>query len=205
VIKDVTERHLSATTRTALKEWAVACEALGRGDQIVLLRKGGISEAGKHFRIQHPEFLLFPTFEHQRADLMKESARAELEAVLASRGAPDQVEFRYWATVADVFDVLEAAELRALAPLYLWSDDYAQERLRWKPRHPLQVMALRVYALPRPASIPVLPAYGGCTSWLTLAEPVSVAGARPVLDDGAFAEQLGRVRHAVGRTVEVAR
>ena len=62
----MSEHVLPPTSRTALKEWAVACEALGRGEQVLLLRKGGISEEGREFRIEHPEFLLFPTFEHQR-------------------------------------------------------------------------------------------------------------------------------------------
>ena len=45
----------------------------------LLLRKGGIREEHREFRVEHPEFLLFPTFEHQRADLIKSSSRAALE------------------------------------------------------------------------------------------------------------------------------
>lgn len=187
-------------SRTALKEWAVACESLGRGDQILLLRKGGISETGRHFRVEQSEFLLFPTFEHQRAKLVKPVARAELQAVLANRGGADQVTLRYWATVAEVFEVTETSQLESLAPLHLWSAGYAEDRLRWKPRHPLQVMALRVYRLAQPATLPVLAEYGGCTSWLTLAEAISLEGARPALSDAEFDEQLGRVRQALGRT-----
>src|SRR5947207_6391667 len=121
-------------TRTALKEWAVACEALGRGDQILLVRKGGIREEQKEFRIEQLEFLLFPTYEHQRADLLKPAARADLARVLAARGPADQVVLRYWARVAEVFGVTEAEQLGAASPLHLWSDDYALERLRWRPR-----------------------------------------------------------------------
>lgn len=194
------------TSRSALKEWAVACEALGRGDQILLLRKGGISEQGKHFRVEHPEFCLFPTFEHQRAELLKPPARVELARVLAERGSADAVEIRFWATVAEVFAVSETAELERLEPLHLWSHDYALERLRWKPRHPLQVIALRVHRLARPARLPMRPEYAGCTSWLTLADPVGIAKARPVLDDDGFEVQIERVRRALGRSpVEVTR
>lgn len=187
------------STQTALKEWALACAALGRGDQILLLRKGGIAEEGKHFRVEHPEFLLFPTYEHQRADLVKPAARAELEAIRASRGPADRVEVRFWARVAQDFTITETAELEVLAPLHPWSDDYALSRLRWKPRHPLHALALRVYRLAAPASIPLRPEYGGCKSWLTLADEIALEGARAVLDDRAFDEQLGRVRDALGR------
>src|SRR6478672_6837747 len=183
---------LAQASRTALKEWAVACEALGQGEQILLIRKGGISEEHKEFRIEHPEFLLFPTYEHQRTELVKPFARPELEAVVAGRGALDRVELRYWATVAEIFEVTEVDQLRAIAPLHLWSDDYALERLRWRPRKPLQLPALRVHRLAEPVSLPLRAEYGGCKSWLTLEEAVAVEGARPVLDDVAFGEQLER-------------
>ena len=202
----MSDSELPSSTRTALKEWAVACEALGRGDQILLLRKGGIREEQRHFRVEQPEFLLFPTYEHQRSDLVKPAARPELARVLEARGPSDRVEIRYWARVAEVFEVAEVDQLAAIAPLHLWSEDYALERLRWKPRHPLQVMALRVYRLAEPARLPVLAEYGGCKSWLTLAEAVSLDGIAPSLDDAAFEEQLRRVREALDRSpAEVAR
>ena len=45
--------------QVALKEWAVTVRALAQGQQILLLRKGGIHEEGKDFRVIHPEFLLY--------------------------------------------------------------------------------------------------------------------------------------------------
>ncbi len=38
--------------RIAFKEWAVIVDALGRGDQILILRKGGISEGRGGFQIE---------------------------------------------------------------------------------------------------------------------------------------------------------
>lgn len=195
-----------SSTRSALKEWAVACEALGSSRQILLLRKGGIREEHKEFRVERSEFILFPTYEHQRAELLKPEARADLAAVLAERGSTERVELRYLARVAEVFDLTESEQLAALAPLHVWSEKYALERLRWRPRKPLQVLALRVYRLNAPVRLPLRPEYGGCKSWLTLAEPVVVGSAQPVLDEAPFAEQLGRVRQALGRgaSLEVA-
>jgi hypothetical protein len=199
----VTQVALPTATRTALKEWAVACEALGRGQQILLLRKGGIREEHREFRVEHPEFLLFPTYEHQRADLLRPSAQADLARVLAERGPANQVVLGYWAAVAEIFEVAEDGQLAAISPLHVWSEDYALERLRWRPRTPLQLLALRVYRLAQACTLPVLAEYGGCKSWLTLAEPVIVEGAQPVLDQAAFDEQLARVRRALaGMAVE---
>src|SRR5687768_11757609 len=39
--------------RTAFKEWAIIVDALARGDQILILRKGGISEGREGFQIDH--------------------------------------------------------------------------------------------------------------------------------------------------------
>ena len=49
----------------AFKEWAVAVDALMSGEQVMLIRKGGISEDSKHFTVIHDKFLLYPTYEHQ--------------------------------------------------------------------------------------------------------------------------------------------
>jgi hypothetical protein len=38
----------------------------------------------------------------------------------------------------------------------------------------------------------MLPSYGGCKSWVELAEEIGVAGARPVLDDAEFAAKFAR-------------
>ena len=47
----------------AFKEWAVAVDALTNGNQIMLVRKGGISEDSKHFTVIHDKFLLYPTYD----------------------------------------------------------------------------------------------------------------------------------------------
>jgi len=47
--------------RHALKEWAVTCRALAEGRQAILLRKGGIGEAGGAFQVEHTRFWLLPT------------------------------------------------------------------------------------------------------------------------------------------------
>ena len=62
----------------AFKEWAVTVRALAEGEQLLTLRKGGIREENKHFEIEHDRFFLYPTFDHQRNDLVRESHVPEL-------------------------------------------------------------------------------------------------------------------------------
>src|SRR5262245_11545086 len=79
----------------ALKEWAVTVAALSRGDQVLVLRKGGIGE--KRFEFPHRSFFLFPTYLHQRPELVKPEARAELAAEMERTEEPDRLPLRVYA------------------------------------------------------------------------------------------------------------
>ncbi len=46
-----------------------------RGERLLTLRKGSIREENKHFEIEHDRFFLYPTFDHQRNDLVRDSHR----------------------------------------------------------------------------------------------------------------------------------
>jgi len=63
------------TPAPAFKEWAAIVHALLEGEQIVDLRKGGIREDGRHFELPARRMWLYPTAEHQRAELLKPAYR----------------------------------------------------------------------------------------------------------------------------------
>jgi len=184
---------------TALKEWAVAVKALREGRQVLLVRKGGISEETRHFRIENERFLFFPTYEHQRADLLQPEFQDDLTAVLAEPRDPASVRFDTFAELTDLFEISDPAQVEALAPFYCFSTQYAEERLRWKPRHPLLVMAIRAYSLKQPIDVATRPDFGGCKSWITLDEDVTPDNLVAALDDAAYAAQIAAVREALAR------
>src|SRR5437870_4262401 len=70
---------MQSAMNVALKEWAVVCQALSTGRQIILLRKGGISESTGGFELENREFLLFPTYLHQNVDMLKSEAHDHVE------------------------------------------------------------------------------------------------------------------------------
>ncbi len=74
----------------AFKEWAVTVRALAEGEQLVAMRKGGIREENKHFEVEHDRFFLYPTFDHQRNDLVRESHHPELRRALEEGVWPDE-------------------------------------------------------------------------------------------------------------------
>lgn len=182
--------------RTAFKEWATVCRSLSRGAAAVILRRGGIHEQGGSFRPEFSEFFLFPTRFHQSPDDVAPSARPDLEAAIAAAPPADSLVLSSFARVAAVLPVRDEPALARLRPFHPWSDAAALERLRREGPDPLFALAVRVYNLPAPATLPMRPAYGGCKSWVTLEEEVSVAGAVPALEDAEFARLLAALRQS---------
>ncbi len=185
----------------ALKEWAITCEAIGRGEQILLLRKGGIHEEGKDFRVIHREFLLYPTYEHQKADLLREEHQPTLAEMLERPRDDKQITFTHFARAEEVLEIEEQGLVDDLAPHYIWTTGYAQSRLRWKPMLPLSVMLLRAYRLEAPVTVPGLPEYSGCTSWVEVLTDVPLGRMEPVLDDAEFQAQVGAIKGSLGLAV----
>ena len=182
----------------AFKEWAVVVSALGRGEQILLLRKGGIREEGRDFKVTYPEFLLYPTLEHQKEELLTEHSQQDLRNSLSQVQNGDSVTFTHWARVEEVIEISEQEKVNALSPHHIWTSDYTEKRLRWKPRHPLSVMLLRLYSLEEPKRVPYLPAYGGCKSWVNLSQEVPLGQLTPVLPQDQFLGEIGKIKKALG-------
>jgi len=202
----------------ALKEWAVTVLALAEGEQLLTLRKGGIRETEKHFFLEHERFFLYPTFDHQRNDLVRESHQPELRRALEegvwsdgepglrelAAGAvqlPDRVRIRAWAEVAGHFTISDPRCVDALSPFYVWTTDYAEKRLAWKRRHPLHVLLLRTYRIPRPVTVKVKEEYAGCRSWVELSRELPFEGT-PVLSDGEFeraSEEIEAITREAGQ------
>src|ERR1700756_1879956 len=137
----------------ALKEWAITVKALDEGKQIILLRKGGIHEEKKEFRVEHNKFLLYPTYEHQREDLLKEEFRDNLKALLHNWDGSNKITIQNWAVVSGVAEITEPERVEALSPYYIWTTSYVYERLNWRPRKPLYVLFLRVFRFSQPKAI----------------------------------------------------
>jgi hypothetical protein len=200
---------------TALKEWAVTVRALAEGEQLITLRKGGIREPGRHFEVEHHRFFLYPTFDHQAAAHVRESHVPEVgraiedanwpgkapTARMVAGGAelpqPLSVRIRAWADVGAAWETTNPTAVDALSQFHVWTNDYAVKRLKWKPRHPLHVMMLRVYRLPRPITVKVADQYVGCRSWIDLEREIAYEGT-PVLSDAEFSRARHQIEQLLG-------
>jgi hypothetical protein len=182
--------------RYALKEWAVVLRQLGKGDQVILPRKGGILEQKRGFSVEHREFFLFPTFVHEEEEDLIPPIRGELAQAVKGSSPPDEVWLDYYAMVEEAFCIRELSLLKKLDGLHALTWSAMEDRFHYR-RPGLHVLALRVFRLPATLKIPNTPRYNGCVSWVELDAELPTDGAPPVLGDHAFALKLGAVRAAL--------
>ena len=182
----------------AFKEWASIVNLLGGGEQILILRKGGIHEKGKRFDVAHDEFFLFPTFEHQNpADLTPAGARV-LKKILDKKPDPAIVPVQYYCMVDDSFWIANEKALERLEPLHAWSRECIKKRFEWGDEKGLFGIIVRIFSYPRALPLENLKRYGGCRSWVELEKPLETISLKPVLSDKAFQENKEKIRTAIG-------
>lgn len=172
-------------------------DALGRGEQILILRKGGIHEVRGGFALEHPEFLIFPTQFHQQRESVLTPAQVRFDEIAPGLAAPEILRIEFFAKVIDARRLDSLADAQRLRGQHIWRDEVIAERFDWSRQKNIHALAVRVFRLPRAVALPMLPDYGGCKSWVALREEVSVENARPVLDEANFARKIERFRSAL--------
>ncbi|MBM3836509.1 MAG: DUF1802 family protein [Verrucomicrobia bacterium] len=183
--------------RIAFKEWAVVVDALGSGEQILILRKGGIKEGRGGFQVEHPQFLLFPTLFHQQRESVIAPAQARFDQIAPGFARPDRLRIEFFAEVAAWQRLDSLATAEQLRGQHIWRDEVIRQRFDWGRDKTIHGLAVRVRRLPRAVELPMLAGYGGCKSWVELAEDISIQGSPVVLSDDAFAGKLERFRETL--------
>lgn len=164
---------------TTLKEWSTVIDALGRGEQTILLRKGGIADAS--FGVEAERFYLYPTYFHQ--------GETEPRAT---------VSITHWCEVMSTWTTRDPEFLGRIEPLVAIPRETLEARFRFRPDQALHVIAVRTFALAGPATVAFREAYAGCLSWISVDEEIDVDGSTPVLPESelqakiAFAKRVAR-------------
>jgi hypothetical protein len=168
----------------ALKEWAVVCEAIESGDQILLFRKGGIMEFRNGFELKFKDFFLFPTFEHQARESIHPKYHAVLDQIeknndvnetkkttAGNNPPPATTEYTKVTSFVEITHfgaVSNLDRLKALEDFHIWTDDYVKTRFNYNPKKPLYLLLLRAYKLKKPIKILNKPQWIGCKSWIQI-------------------------------------
>jgi hypothetical protein len=159
---------------TALKEWSSVVTALGRGEQILLVRKGGIADPS--FGVEAERFYLYPTYFHQ-----------------GESDARPSVTITHWCEVVRTWTITSVADLDRLAPLVVLPHETLAMRFRFRPDQALYVIAVRTWELAQPAEVKFREEYAGCRSWVSVDDEIDIDGSRPVLDERELSAAIDRV------------
>jgi len=159
---------------TALKEWASAISALGRGEQVILIRKGGLADPT--FGVEAERFYLFPTNFHD-----------------GGGDATAHVSITHWAEVVRTWRVRELEALYRLEPMVVFDRETLDTRYRFRADQAIHVIAVRTYALPSATHVKMHDGYGGCRSWVSVDEEIDIDGSHPVLHPAELNERIERI------------
>ena len=177
------------------KEWAAVCEALGRGRQSIILRKGGIAEGRDGFSFRHREFFLFPTWFHEQPQKVGEF----------TGGAPVEngqlLTIRFAATLECSQTITSWDVAEALAPFHIWKPEVVRERFDYDEAPGLQAAFVRVFRVKPDWTFANEKKYGGCRSWVNLPNPPNNTTFEPVLNDIEHAKRREEFLTIIGEPV----
>lgn len=155
----------------AFKEWHVVCEALGRGAQDVIIRKGGIHEGRGGFEFSHDEFYLFPTLFHKQLAGVKELAHPwmlDTEKTVWEPGEVVPVRYKCVVTHTELLTNWDA--VAALSDRHVYSESLVRERFEWEGKGMaagcVNVATVEVQVLDEPLMVIYEKSHGGCRSWI---------------------------------------
>jgi hypothetical protein len=167
---------------TSLKEWSSVIDALGGGEHILLIRKGGIADP--KFGVEAERFYLFPTYFHT-----------------GGSEPPDSVTITHWVEVVKTWRVRDLELLYALAPFTVMDRENLDIRYRFREDQALHVLAVRTWRLPQPVTIAMTPAYAGCRSWVSIDDEIDTEGSVAVLSDEGLEKKVAEVAGVLGSAV----
>jgi hypothetical protein len=180
----------------AFKEWAGVCDALARGRQSIILRKGGIREepGPGAFVPEHDAFWLYPTAVHQaqqglRADVEGPSMIGDLHGPTIPIGLLARVEW--------IGRVRDESILPELEPFHVLTAETVRGRFHYRAPG-LWILATRIWRREPPFAIAATPEHAGCKTWVQLEQALSTSGLAAALDDAEWSLRMARLRSILG-------
>ncbi len=176
------ESNSNSNFVAALKEWAIVCKAAEDGNHVLLFRKGGIMEYRNGFELKHKNFFLFPTFEHQSMESIREEYKKEFENLTKqheqkdlnspvpndSQIFPDTTTINSFVEISYFNEINDINKLEKLEKFHIWNLDYVKMRFNYNPKKPLFLVLLRTYKLKDAIKIHNKPEWSGCKSWIQI-------------------------------------
>lgn len=168
------------STHKCLKEWNATIEALGHGQQIILIR---------NYKTNITEFLLYPTVSYALKDNYLESFQSKHHKFVEENSLPDKqdekVLIKYFATLEKIIE--KPVSRIPSDKHYIWTRDHVKNYMTGKTAY---IWTLRVYILKEPYWAEPTP---GAIKYANLKEEVSLEGMEHVLSDSKFNEVINQI------------
>jgi hypothetical protein len=177
----------------AFKEWAIVCEALGAGEQSIILRKGGLHEGGEGFSFKHGEFFLFPTYFHEQVGRTRLPSSTRIP-----ERREGEIGIKYFARVEWTETVTRLETALGLGAYHVWNEEVVRERFAYAEAPGVHLAFLRVYRCEPGWGFAEEARYGGCRSWVTIPEAPGEMRLTAVLTDEEHARRGEGLRGVLG-------
>jgi hypothetical protein len=174
------------------KDWSIVCEALARGQQTVIVRKGGIAEGRAGFSFQHAEFFLFPTWFHEQRASVRTTDLAIPEQLVG------EIEIKSFARVEVLRTIASWPLVAALEPFHILQPEVVRERFAYRDAPGVHIAFVRAYKLLPSWRVVDEKRFGGCRSWIELPQPPEQMQMEPVLSDAEHEKRRQNFLKALG-------
>lgn len=176
----------------ALAEWEVTCDALARGEQILLLRddrleEGEEAEAGPA-SLPHEAFWLYPTSSGQDPSEVADPYRDRIRALEELDRADGRIRLQFAATVEHVERIADRDRLLALDGNHTLGRGAVERRLRAAGAGGLLFLVLRTYRRESAVVVEESPETRDAAGWVRVD-----AGDRAAIDRTRVEEEMSPV------------
>jgi hypothetical protein len=173
-----------------LREWADTVERVRDGAQVVLIRKGGISEGTGGFQAESRSFVLLPTLYHQH--------QARPPALQAKLGLEVRCE------LVGAAELPSDTDLSPLAGFHGYDAEQLRARVAYRPQRPLTVMVVRAWRWSPSVELETAGLPGACRSWVMWEWSGALPEGRQVVDERTLERAWDVVRRLAASRREVA-
>ncbi|MDP2496817.1 MAG: DUF1802 family protein [Candidatus Palauibacterales bacterium] len=191
----------------ALREWAVTCDALARGEQILLLRADPLETDGAGpASLPREAFWLYPTLEGQSASRVADPYRDRMRALDDLDRDDGRVRLQYAATAEHVERIADRDRLMALDGHHTLNRSAVERLLEVGEPGGVLFMVLRTYRRPTAVVVEETPEMREADGWVRVPDEQGAAVDRSrveeemsaVLSDERFLERKAELLQLSG-------
>lgn len=157
----------------ALKEWQVVNDAILENKQSVLIRKGGILDSIDEFPPDKKEFFIFPTYEHQKKEYVKQEFHYLFKmpsfVIHSASDKPNvKIKINLLCTLKQCIQITDKKQLEEIYPFVIYTMEFLEMRFNYRPNEPLNILVIEPHKLEAEKLVEYTEYLRGCKSWITL-------------------------------------